>query len=248
MPNNKRLRTRRNRPRRYRPSRKVAQVSTGIPITRKRISGNPPVINEISAQTVKVTFDVNISITTNTAPFSVTIGSNPFKPNAVLLTATNSADVLPFYLTTKDIFSAAYIRLAGAIPTDQDVLQSTEMSVQTISFYGPLGTGSVRMGADFGPGMPGAVASDEGTASSRPAVRASSPRLYWHQYSSASDSDSVCGFWIYGFNPIGNHLGAGANLYTASGRVDVTVHVRRSWYSASQAYMSTARTPQVSHA
>lgn len=242
MPRNRRVRTTRNRPRRRRSGRTIAQVSSGIPSSKKRVSGNPPVINEVSSQTVRVAFQVSISISDNSSPFTVVIGDNPQQNNEVRLVSTNSQDSLTFYLDLDEIFQAAYVRVFGQKPegTSPNTL-GTEVALQSVTFYGPLGSGTIKMGVDFGPGMPGAIASDGGTLSSRPVVRAVCPRLYWDRLHAVKAGDAAVGLWIYGFNPPGNHLGAGANNYVCQGRIDCVVAVRRSWYSANSASSITAK-------
>jgi len=243
MPRNRRVRTTRNRPRRRRSGRTIAQVSSGIPTTKKRISGNPPVINEVSSQTVRVAFNVAISIADKASPFSVIIGDNPQQINEIRLVSTNSQDTLTFYLDLDEIFQAAYVRVFGQKPSDQSPNTiGTEVALQSVTFYGPLGSGTIKMGVDFGPGMPGAIASDGGTLSSRPVVRASAPRLFWDRLHAVKAGDAAVGLWIYGFNPPGTHLGAGANNYVSQGRIDCVVAVRRSWYSANTASSVAAKT------
>lgn len=243
MPRRKRVRSSRNRPQRSRSSRKIAQLSSGIPSTKKRVSGNPPVINETTSQAVKVAFNVSIVIAAKAAAFKVVIGDSPFGENEITLTVTNSADKPTFYLDLDEIFYAAYVRVFGSKPTEGTAIQiATEMALASVTFYGPLGAHSIRMGVDFGPGMPGAIASDAGTLASRPVVKATSPRLYWDRLHSIKAGDAAAGFWIFGFNPPGIHLGAGDNACKAVGRIDCVVHVRRSWYSANTASAHAAKT------
>lgn len=243
MPRNRRVRTTRNRPRRRRSGRTIAQVSSGIPSTKKRISGNPPVINEVSSQTVRVAFQVSVSIADKAAPFSVVIGDSPAKINEIKLVTTNSQDVITFYLDLDEIFQAAYVRVFGSLPSDTSPnTLGTEVALQSVTFYGPLGTGTIKMGVDFGPGMPGAIASDGGTMSSRPVVRAVAPRLFWDRLHAVKAGDAAVGMWIYGFDPLGKHVGSGANNYVCQARVDFVVAVRRSWYSANTASSVAAKT------
>lgn len=242
MPGNRRVRTTRNRPRRRRSGRKISQVSSGIPITKKRVSGNPPVINEVSSQTVRVAFQVSVSVADKASPFSVVIADHPTQNNELQLVTTNSRDTLVFYLDLDEIYQAAYVRVFGQKPSDQSPNTiGTEVALQSVTFYGPLGSGTIKMGVDFGPGLPGAIASDGGTMSSRPVVRVSTPRLHWDRLHSVKAGDAAVGMWIYGFNPPGNHLGAGANNYVCQGRIDCVVAVRRSWYSANTASSVAAK-------
>lgn len=242
MPRNKPVRRRRRGPQPTRSRRQIANVSSGIPRTLKRISGNPPVINEVSAQTVKVAFSVAITIASAAAPFKVTVGDTPVALNTIALTITNSSDTGIFYLDQDEIFEAAYVRVYGQKPSSGSGNSiSTEMALQSVTFYGPLGSGLIKMGVDFGPGMPGAVASDGGTASSRPVVKSVTPRLYWERYHSVSSNDGIAGFWIYGFTATG-HQGAGANTFPAQARVDCVVHMRRSWYGVNTAVALAAKT------
>lgn len=243
MPRNRRVRTSRNRPRRRRSGRTIAQVSSGIPSTKKRISGNPPVINEVSSQTVRVAFNVTIPIVTTSSPFTVVIGDNPQQINLIEVPITNSVDTLVFYLDLDEIFQAAYVRIFGQKPSDTSANTiATEVALQSVTFYGPLGSGVIKMGVDFGPGMPGAIASDSGTLSSRPVVRAVAPRLYWDRLHTVKAGDAAVGMWIYGFNPPGNHLGGGVNKYANQARVDCVVAVRRSWYGTNTASSIAAKT------
>lgn len=241
MPRNKRVRRRRNRPQRSRPSRQIASISTGIPRTLKRISGNPPVINEVSTQTVRVCFNVDVTLAQSAAPFKVTVGDNPVSRNVILLTISNTGDTSTFYLDQDEVFEAAYVRIFGQKPTaSTGNTTATEAAMQSVVFYGPTGSGLIKMGADFGPGMPGAVACDAGTLASRPVVKVVSPRLFWERYHSTHAGDAFAGFWIYGFGLTG-HSGGGANVYTNIARIDCTVHVRRSWYSANTASAIAAK-------
>lgn len=243
MPRNRRVRTTRNRPRRRRSGRTITQVSTGIPFTKKRISGNPPVINEVSSQTVKVTFNVTVNITETFTPFSVTVGDTPQQANVITVHISNSLATSVFYLDLDEIFQAAYVRVFGQKPAQGSAnTTATEAALQSVTFYGPLGTGTIKMGVDFGPGMPGAIASDNGTLMSRPVVRAVTPRLYWDRLHTVSAGDATVGLWMYGFNPVGNHLGGGANTYAHEGRIDCVVAMRRSWFGANTAYNVSAKT------
>lgn len=243
MPRNRRVRTISNRPRRRRSGRKIAQVSSGIPITKKRVSGNPPVINEVSSQTVRVAFNISIKVSDKSSPFTVIIGDDPQKQNKIEVVTTNTEDILTFYLDLDEIFQAAYVRIFGQKPSDKSPNTiGTEVAMQSVTFYGPLGSGTIKMGVDFGPGMPGAIASDAGTLASRPVVRAVAPRLYWDRLHAVKAGDAAVGMWIYGFSPPGHHLGAGANTYVSQGRVDCVVAVRRSWYSANTAHGMAAKT------
>lgn len=243
MPRNRGVRTPRNRPRRRRSGRKIAQVSSGIPITTKRLSGNPPVINEVSSQTVRVAFQLSISIADKPSPFTVVIGDHPTQNNEIKLVSINSQDTITFYLDLDEVFQAAYVRVFGQKPSMSDANSlGTEMAMQSVTFFGPLGSGTIKMGVDFGPGMPGAISSDGGTMSSRPVVKSSSPRLHWDRIHTIKAGDAAIGMWIFGFNPPGTHLGAGANNYVCQGRVDCVVAVRRSWYSANTASAHTAKT------
>lgn len=241
MPRNKPIRRRRRRPQSTRSRNKIANVSSGIPRTLKRISGNPPVVNEVSAQTVKVCFSVNVDISSASAPFKVVVADTPASLNTITLTLSNSADTGIFYLDQDEIYQAAYVRVFGQKPTGGGVSVSTEMALQSVAFYGPLGSGLIKMGVDFGPGMPGAIASDSGTTSSRPVVKAVTPRLYWERYHSVTSGDSIAGFWLYGFTAIG-HQGAGANSFKAEARVDCVVHMRRSFFGVNTAVDTAAKT------
>lgn len=243
MPRNRRVRTTRNRPRRRRSGRSIAQVSSGIPSTKKRISGNPPVISEVSSQTVRVAFQISISVGDKAAPFTVAIGDIPTQNNEIKTVIANSQDVNTFYLDLDEVYQAAYVRVFGQKPSESSAnTLGTEMALQSVTFYGPLGSGTIKMGVDFGPGMPGAIASDGGTMSSRPVVKAVCPRLHWDRIHAVKAGDAAIGMWIYGFNPPGTHLGAGANNYVCQGRVDCVVAVRRSWYSANSASALAAKT------
>lgn len=242
MPRNRRIRLRRNRPQRNRAGRKITQISTGIPSVSKRVSGNPPVINESSALTVKVAFEVSITIDTKAQPFVVSVGTTPFDINEIKVSIANSGDKCTFYLDLDEIFQAAHVRAYGsAIDVTTVSGASTEAALCSVVFYGPMGAQSIRMGVDFGPGMPGAVASDAGTSASRAVTKVVSPRLYWDRLHNVKQGDAAVGLWIYGFNPLGNHVGAGANIYSCAGRVDCTVQIRRSWYSANTASAHSAK-------
>jgi hypothetical protein len=236
MPRNRRVRTKRNRPQRNRSNRKVSQVSSGIPTTRKRVSGNPPIINEISSQTVKVTFNVDVQVFSEKKAFSVTISDSPFTPNLITTYIVKSNDTNIFYLDIDEIYMAAFVRVFGSKPADSgQLLYATEMALLSASFYGPTDCGSIRMGVDFGPGMPGAMASDSGSRSVRPAVKITAPRLHWDRINTVKPGDAAIGYWIYGFSPLGKSLGAGGVDYANVARVDCTVTVRRSWFSANTA-------------
>lgn len=247
MPKRRTIRSRGNRPRRRRSSRKIAQVSTGIP-TFQRVSGNPPVLKELSTQTVKVAFYLNVIFKTGSKEsFLVNVSKDPFGQNYVQLTLPDSHQAAVFYLDIDEIYQAAYVRAFGSMPKqgDQSTI-STEMALQSAAFYGPLGAGSIRMGLDFGPGTPGILATDEGTYSSRPAVKASTPRLHWDRIHSVVAGDAVVAFWVYGLYPPGTNetertLTTGRS-YRHEGRMDFTVHVRRSWLGTNAASSLAAKT------
>lgn len=247
MPKRRAIRPRGNRPRRRRSNRKIAQVFTGIP-TFQRISGNPPPLKELSVQTVKVAFYLNIIFKTGEKEaFLVNITRDPFGQNYVQLTLPDSHQAAVFYLDIDEIYQAAYVRAFGQLPKqgEQSTI-STEMALQSAAFYGPLGAGSIRMGLDFGPGTPGILATDEGTYSSRPAVKASTPRLHWDRIHAVVAGDAVVAFWVYGLYPPGTNetdrtLTVGRS-YRHEGRMDFTVHVRRSWLGTNAVSSLVAKT------
>lgn len=244
------LRSRRNRPRTPRVGRSIRQVSTGIPTTHKRIGGNPPPINLVSAQSVKIPFFLNIQVVEKDLPFSVKIGSNPVGTNTISLYTASLASTQTFYLDIDEIYQAAMVRVYGYTPTGTDVnYLATELALQSVTYYGPLGASSIRMGVDFGPGMPGATCTDEGTTSARPVVKASTPRLYWTKLQQIVKGDAAVGCWLEGYLPFGRSLEfKSSNVLTDSlsfkgvGRIDFTVHVRRSWYNANTAQALAAKT------
>lgn len=250
MANRRSIRNSRNRPRTNRVGRSIAQVSTGIPRTAKRVRGNPPPINLVSAQSVRVSFNFDITFSQTAEPFKVFVGSSPVSRNVVYLYPGNSSSTMTCYLDIDEIYQAACVRVFGSIPsgTDANAL-STELALQSVTFYGPLAAGNIRMGVDFGPGMPGASATDEGTSSARPVVKVSSPRLYWSKLNTVVAGDAAVGLWIGGFTPSGD----ARNVVTKGiinntgvswidvARLDCTVQVRRSWYSANTASAITAK-------
>lgn len=246
MPKRRTIRKRRNRPRRPRVNRQVAKVSSGIPST-KRVRGNPPPLNISLSSSVKVAFYVSIKFAASAAPFAVSIAETPLANNYVRLTPASSYATSTFYLDLDEIFQAAAVRVFGQIPKTTDLnYLSSEFALQKVTFFGPIGSTSIKMGVDFGPGMPGAVGSDEGTMSSRPVVSLSTPRLYWERASAVVNGDAAVGLWIYGFNPTGPYITGGKTTtdqpqFGEQGRIDCTVHVRRSWFSANHAHLTAEK-------
>lgn len=246
MPKRRTIRKRRNRPKRPRVNRQVAQVSSGIP-SLKRVRGNPPPINIALSQSVKVPFYISIRYAAAAAPFTVAIADTPLANNYIRLTNASSFATSTFYLDLDEIFQAAAVRVFGSKPQKTELnFLSSEFALQKVTFFGPIGSTSIKMGVDFGPGMPGAAGSDEGTMSSRPVVSLSTPRLYWERASQVVNGDAAVGLWIYGYNPTGPYINAGKETsdspqFGEQGRIDCTVHVRRSWYSANHAFTAAAK-------
>lgn len=250
MGKRKQIRARRHRPRPNRSGRKIAQIFTGLPVS-KRIRGDPPPITTSVTQSVRIPFDINFELQAGaTLPFSVTIGSTPNSTNTILLKPGGTAGTVTFYLDLDEIYSAACVRMYGSVPSSTDLnYLASEFAMHSVSFYGPLGSTSIRMGVDFGPGMPGITATDLGTQSSRPVVKSTASRLHWDKLHHIKQGDAAIGCWIYGWTPYSNsYLGKDDNplapsaTWLCQGRIDVTVQARRSWYSANQASVLAAKT------
>lgn len=242
------IRNRRNRPRTSRVGRSINQVSNGIPRTIKRIRGDPPPINLASTQTVKIPFYLDVNLAATKAPFQVLVASSPVGKNFISLFTTDFQTTMTCYLDQDEVFQAACVRVFGSIPGSADInYLSTEFALQSVTFYGPLGTSLIRMGVDFGPGLPGTTSADSGTLTSRPVVKSTATRLYWSKLEQIKAGDAAIGLWVEDYLPPGRSLEyktSGVHdgfQYRSVGRIDCVVHVRRSWYSANTASSLTAK-------
>lgn len=237
--------------------RKIAQVSTGIPITFKRVRGDPPPLNLVSAQTIKVSFDVDITLSQTATPFSVIVASGPNARTFVQLNLDYTSRNTTFYLDRDEVHQAAAVLHFGYQPTGAQInALATEYAIQSCTFYGPVGGGQVRMGIDYGSGMPGAYASDVGTSSVRAVVKTVAPRLWWQKMGSVTPvNDAFAGFWIAGWAPPptskfiisgSENYASPGNVFNSVGRIDFVVHVRRSYYTATAAYLSSMKSTDTS--
>lgn len=232
--------------------RSITQVSTGIPRTIKRYRGDPPPLNLVSAQAVVVPFYVEFQIQPNADPFQVDVATSPNQVSTITLKSNDIGLPYTFYLDRDEVHLAAAVKLFGMQPSGTQINAiATEYAIQSCTWYGPVGGGQIRMGIDFGAGMPGAYASDEGTSSSRPVVKAVAPRLWWQKMGTSTPvNDAFAGFWIAGACPPPGYRVRSdsievSTMYLRVCRIDFLVHVRRSWYTATAAALSSMKATRV---
>lgn len=243
MPKRSRVRKGRNRSRRSNAGRKIAQVSSGIPVVR-RIRGDPPPVKLSLNVSVKVTFDVCFKVWnsgTQPSSYSVYVATTPFENNSIDVSIANPADsnsiINPnFYLTKNEIFAAASTHVFGSYEnasctTDANYI-FTQYAVQSVAVYAPVRCTSMACAMDFGPGMPGAYATDSGTESSRACVKMSTPRLYWDRRTLCQPETQGVGMFVCNLKgyslPFTMNSGLGSYV-DAVGRIDFTIHVRRAY-------------------
>lgn len=235
MPRRSTRRRNRNRPRRRRVNSSLRQVSSGIPIT-KQLRGDPPPLNLVDSTSIKVRFCVNLQLASATADFNVHLATTPIEQNVCTFTAPTSMRTFTGYLSFSEIAQAAAVRHYGAIPPAGSLNSTaTEYSISIVRLFGPPFSGVIRLGFDPGLGLPGAYASDIGTASNRPAVVVKAPRLFWRR-ADGTDEDTVS-IWFADMSPPASYglLASGStatisNLYQI-GVLDITVSMRRSAFA-----------------
>lgn len=217
-------RSRPSRRRRNRKNRSTTRVSTGIPLT-KRIRGDPPPVNIASTQAVKVVFWIDA---VSSGTFNVKLAENALEYNILEMPFTGSNTDSVAYIDPQELMMATLVRAFGYQPNESDpTLTLSEFALQSVSFYGPIAANSIRLGVDFGPGLPGAIATDTGTMASRPCVKVTSPRLYWTPYSFSEADTNTVRIEISGYQ-----LNIGSYPTAKVGQIQCTMHVRRSWFSA----------------
>lgn len=245
----KQRRVKRNRKNSLPIKRELALLRTGIPVSRRNVSRDPPMLPHVLAYPVRVRFGVNMYNTTNTQGYSVNLGGTPTAPNSITINANLMGSGLSNQTSTvglsfNQVFVAAAMRLFGVdVSVDPSGANyvTTDYAIMKVTAYGPDQTSfsspSIGLSVDVGGDVPGFSGRDSSSKNGRAVVSFSVPRLSWQKI----ESSSVFNFLSYTFSTsvaLPNNLQS--NVYIPLGVIDLTVMVRRSVLTQSNASAAIA--------
>lgn len=215
----------------------IARVSTGIPISRKVVSADPPMLPHVLAYPVRIRFNVVATHSNTITGYSVQLAGTPISSNTIRLwynaATPGSYPTQVFGLTAAQIFVAAAMRVYGVdvtVDTTGANYVTTEYAVQKVTAYGPENrarpSSSITLSLDFGSDIPGFVGKDSASGMRRAVVSASPPRLSWQAITNSMNhmASLDIGTFEHVYEP---NAPTTFNLAYPCGTLDFSVIVRR---------------------
>lgn len=228
-----------------RSSTSIARISTGVPVTTRRLRSDPPPLPHVVAYPVRTRFMLVVRATASGGgTTNVILSSTPYGPNNVFFDFTSAgiSGLSPSVtLSYNEVFTAAAMRLFGVdvtADTSSANFVLTDYAIQKVVLYGSDNDQALSrdlvLSAEFGSDIPGFIGRDAGNRMSRPVVGATPPRLSWRKI--IQNDSKICfnigvnlmtSQFLVDFRANNNPIVNGMSWHYAT--LDVTVLVRRSF-------------------
>jgi len=245
----KQRRVKRNRKNPLPVKRELALLRTGIPVSRRNVPRDPPMLPHVLAYPVRIRFGVNLYNTTSSQGYTVNLAGTPTAPNSIVINANLSGSVNQNQTTTvgltfNQVFVAAAMRVFGVDvsvdPTGANYV-TTDYAIMKVTAYGPDQTNfsspNIGLSVDVGGDIPGFSGRDTSSKNGRAVVSFSVPRLSWQKIVSSS----VFSFLSYTFSTaVAIPMSVQTNVQIPVGIIDLTIMVRRSVLTQSNASAALA--------
>lgn len=227
----------RNRRRNNTTASQLSKLATGVPVSRRLVSADPPMLPVGQLFSPRIRFVIVQRSEQGESGYKIILPSIPYDMGKIALYFdpkltwfTRSAA-----LTLNEIFVATAMRVYGVdvtANTGSANYMHTEYAIKKITFYGTDDRArpppSIRLTADVGT-LPGFVGVDSGNANRRAVVCCTFPRLVWLRIEKDNDHGSV-GLDI-GELPFLGHIPdvtGSSKLSAPAGIVDFSMMMRRS--------------------
>lgn len=222
----------------------IARIATGVPVAKRRVPRDPPMLPHVLTQSVRTRYDLRLVQSNNSVGYSVVLGSLPTSPNIIFhyYNPTSGLFSSTGGLTYNEIFTAAAMRIYGVDVTANPGganFQTTDFAITKVTFYGPpepsYDGNSISLTVDFGEDIPGFVGRDSSSRNQRAVISTSPPRLVWRKLVQNENAPALSYNNGVARSPLANN--SGQNFPSAfiaqqqvwpSGVLDITVMLRRS--------------------